>query len=100
MLDSIFKTQPPEQTKKYDKSFFESCNFWGAPTEEPQIKSKNSPTSSKGKPSPEANKFGTGGFILQPDNFDKMFQTGLALPELKPKEKEKEKEKEKIVKKE
>lgn len=95
MLDSIFKNQPPEQeAKKYDKAFFESCNFWEMPTDDPQTNSKNSPTPSKGKQSPE-NKFATGGFVIQADNFDKMFQTGLKLHETKPKEKDREREKEK-----
>lgn len=34
VLDSIFKNQPAPseyETKKYDKAFFESCNFWKAP---------------------------------------------------------------------
>lgn len=34
LLDSIFDKNPnPYQydTKKYDKSFFESCNFWEVP---------------------------------------------------------------------
>lgn len=34
VLDSIFENHPSSEyeSKKYDKAFFESCNFWEVPT--------------------------------------------------------------------